>query len=192
MQRDPEAVTVAYYLSAVVVEYIAQTYGFPKIVAALKMFGEGKETPEVIQAITGRAVPAFDTEFRAYLAERLAPYKGTFRLPTVGLDDPLKLEVAADAAPRDAERRARVALAYYYDGDADKALAAANAALGVDGKNAIARYVAAEVSIRIGDTTRAKELYRGLVADGKDSFDVRSRLAQIAQAEGKLDEMVRH
>jgi tetratricopeptide (TPR) repeat protein len=192
MQPDPQGVTVAYYLSAVTVEYLATTYGFPKIVEALKLFGKGKETPEVITAITGKSVAAFDAEFRTYLGARLAPYQGTFRLPTVGTDDPTALEAAADAAPRDAERRARVALAYYYAGDADNALAAARATLAIDARHAVGRYIAAEVALRSGDVAGAKDLYRGLVGDGHDSFDIRSRLAQIAQAEGKPDEMVRH
>jgi tetratricopeptide (TPR) repeat protein len=192
MQPDAQGVTVAYYLSAVTVEYIAQTYGFPKIVEALKLFARGKETPEVIQAITGKAVAAFDAEFRTYLNIRLAPYQGTFRLPTLDLDDPVAAEVAADAAPRDADKRARVALAHYYAGDAEHALVAAKAALAVDARNPIARYIAAEVTLRGGDAARAGELYRSLVADGHDNFDIRSRLAQIAQAEGKIDEMVRH
>jgi len=191
MQPDPQAVVVAYYLSAVTVEYLAQTYGFPKMVEALKLFGRGKETPEVLQAITGRTVAELDTDFRAYLAERLRPYKGTFRLPTAGTEDPVAAAVAADAAPRDAGKRAQVALAHYYAGDADQALAAAGATLLLDPKNPIARYIKAEVSLRAGDVDRARELYRGLVTDGHDSFDLRSRLAQIAQAEGKIDEMVR-
>jgi tetratricopeptide (TPR) repeat protein len=38
---------------------------------------------------------------------------------------------------------------------------------------------------------RAKALYQGLIADGHDNFDLRSRLAQIAQGEGKLDDVER-
>jgi hypothetical protein len=37
MQPDQNAVVVAYYQSAVTIEYLVQTYGFPKIVEGLKM-----------------------------------------------------------------------------------------------------------------------------------------------------------
>jgi len=184
MQPDPQGVVVAYFLSAVTVEYIAQTYGFPKIVQALKLFAQGKETPEVIQTITGRSVAQFDADFKLYVDARLKAWKGTFRLPTKGFDDPTKLEVALAGAPKDPDRAAAVALAYYYAGDAEKTQAAAEAALALDAKNPIARYVLAEALMRGGDAAKSKALYQSLAADGHDSFDVRVRLAQIAQSDG--------
>ena len=126
MQPDQNAVVVAYYQSAVTIEYLVQTYGFSKIVDGLKMFGKGKETPEVLRTITGKPIPQLDAEFRKYLEVRLAPYAGTFKLPTRGFDDVTKLEIAEAAAPRDAKAKANVALGYYYGGDADKAFTAAD------------------------------------------------------------------
>lgn len=181
MQPDASAVVVAYYQSAVTIEYLVQTYGFPKIVQALKLFGKGKETPEVLQIITGKSIAQLDAEFRAYLDVRLRPYAGTFKLPTRGFDDLTKLEIAADAAPKDAKARAHVALGHYYGGEADKAQAAAQAALAIDPKQPIARYIVAEVALHKSDTAKAKALYVGLIADGHDSYDLRSRLAQLAQ-----------
>lgn len=189
MQPDASAVVVAYYQSAVTIEYLIQTYGFPKIVEALKLFGKGSETPAVLQAITGKTIAQLDTEFRKYLDIRLKAYAGTFKLPTRGFDDVTKLEIAADAAPRDAGARASVALGYYYAGDPEKATAAAAAALALDPKQPIARYIQAEIVLHQGDIARAKALYQGLIVDGHDSFDLRSRLAQIAQGEGKLDQV---
>jgi tetratricopeptide (TPR) repeat protein len=188
MQPDTNAVVVAYYQSAVTIEYLAQTYGFPKIVQALKLYGQGKETPEVLQAITGKSIADVDRDFRAYLDVRLAPYAGTFKLPSRGFDDVTKLEIAADAAPKDAKARAYVALGYYYAGDADKAGEAAKAALALDGKQPIARYIVAEIAVHVGDVKKAKELYAGLAADGHDSYDLRTRLAQLAQDEGDMTE----
>jgi tetratricopeptide (TPR) repeat protein len=185
MQPDASAVVVAYYQSAVTIEYLIATYGFPKIVQALKLFGKGSETPDVLQAITGKTIAQLDADFRKYLDIRLKPYAGTFKLPTRGFDDLTKLEIAADAAPKDARARANVALGAFYAGDAEKANAAANAALALDPKQPIARYILAEIVLHQGDLPRAKGLYHGLIADGHDSFDLRSRLAQIAEGEGK-------
>jgi len=191
VQPDPNAVVVAYYQSAVTIEYLVQTYGFPKIVEALKLYGKGRETPEVLQAITGKTVAALDTDFHQYLGIRLKAYAGTFKLPTRGFDDLTKLEIAADAAPKDAKAKAHIALGYYYAGDAEKAMAAAATALSLDGKQPIARYIQAEIVLHQNDVPKAKALYQGLIVDGYDSFDLRSRLAQIAQGEGKLDEVER-
>jgi Tfp pilus assembly protein PilF len=181
MQADAGEVVAAYFQSAVTIEYLAQTYGFPKIVAALKLYGQGKETPEVLQTITGKSIAQLDADFRKYLDIRLAPYAGTFKLPTKGLDDITKLEIAADAAPKDATAKSRVALGYYYGGDADKAGAAATAALALDPKQPIARYIMAEIAVHEGNAPKAKQLYSSLAADGHDSYDIRTRLAQIAQ-----------
>jgi len=184
MQPDQNAVIVAYYQSAVTIEYLVQTYGFGKIVEALKLYGKGKESPEVLQTITGKSIAALDADFRKYLDIRLAPYAGTFKLPTRGFDDVTKLEIAADAAPRDAKAKANVALGYFYAGDAEKAAAAATAAAALDPKQPIARYILAEVAMHKGDAPRARQLFRALAADGFDSSDVRARLAQIAAAGG--------
>ena len=191
VQPDPQKVVVAYYLSSVMIEYIAQTYGFAKIVDGLQRFGKGQETPEVIEAITGRTVAQFDADFRAYLDVRLKPYQGSFHLPTSGMQDVVELEKAVSARPRDAGTHARLALGHYYAGDADKAQAAADAALALDKRQPIAMYVAAEVSLRTGNAARAKELYEQLIAAGHDSFDLRSRLAQIAQDQGRVDDFER-
>jgi tetratricopeptide (TPR) repeat protein len=185
MQPDVSAVVVAYYQSAVTIEYLAQTYGFPKIVEALKLFGKGKETPEVLQAITGKPLATVDAEFRKYLDIRLKPYAGSFKLPTRGFDDLTKLEIAADAAPRDAKAKANVALGYYYGGEAEKAMGAAAAALALDPRQPIARYIEAEVVLHQGDQAKAKAIYQSLIADGHDNFDLRTRLAQIAQGDAK-------
>jgi tetratricopeptide (TPR) repeat protein len=189
MQPDANAVVVAYYLSAVTVEYLIQTYGFPRIVEALKLFGKGLETVEVMQTITGKPIAQLDLDFRKYLEARLKPYAGTFKLPTRGFDDVTKLEIAADAAPKDAKARAHVALGYYYAGDPEKATAAAVAALALDAKQPIARYITAEITLHQGDMAKAKSMFQGLIADGFDNFDLRSRLAQIAEGESKPDEV---
>ena len=191
MQPDQNAVVVAYFESAVTVEYLAQTYGFPKIVEALKLYGQGKETPEVLKAITGKTIPEIDKDFRAYLDIRLAAYKGTFKLPSRGFDDVTKLEIAADAAPKNATAKANVALGYYYGGDAEKAGTAAQAAIALDPKQPIARYILAEIAVHVGDAKRAHDLYAGLIADGHDSYDIRARLAQLAQEAGDAAELVK-
>jgi len=189
MQPDANAVVVAYFLSAVTIEWLAQTYGFPKLVEALELYGKGQETPEVLKAITGKTIAQLDADFRKYLEIRLAPYAGTFKLPSRGFDDVTKLEIAADAAPKDAKARANVALGYYYAGDADKAGSAANKAIALDPKNPIARYIVAEIAVHTGKAADAKKMYASLMADGHDSYDLRARLAQLAQEDGDAAEV---
>jgi len=192
MQPDQNAVVVAYYQSAVTIEYLATTYGFPKIVEALKLYGKGKETPEVLRTITGKTIAQLDTDFRKYLDIRLKPYAGTFKLPTRGFDDVTQLEIAADAAPKDGKARANVALGYYYQGEAEKSEANANAALALDPKQPIARFILAEIAVHKNDLAKAKKMYIALAADGFDNADLRARLAQMAEQEGNTVELEKH
>jgi predicted Zn-dependent protease len=120
---------------------------------------------------------------------RLAAYAGTFKLPTRGFDDLTKLEIAADAAPKDAQARANLALGYYYGGDAEKAGAAATRTLQLDAKNPVARYILAEIAMHTSDMDKARQLYTGLMAEGNDSYDMRARMAQIAQEDGDTAEV---
>src|ERR1041385_3112343 len=189
MRPDQQAVVVAYFLSAVTVEWLANTYGFPKIVEALKLYGKGQETPDVLKSITGKTIAQLDTDFHKYLDIRLAAYAGTFKLPTRGFDDVTKLEIAADAHPKDPASWANVSLGYYYGGDAEKAGKAADKALALDPKNAIARYIEAEIAMHSQDFPKAKQLYTSLMADGHDSYDLRARMAQLAQEDGDVAEV---
>ncbi|HEV7556740.1 MAG TPA: tetratricopeptide repeat protein, partial [Kofleriaceae bacterium] len=139
--------------------------------------------------ITGKTIAQLDSDFRKYLDVRLAPYAGTFKLPMVGFDDVTKLEIAADASPKDARAKANVALGYLYNNDAEKAEAAAKAALVLDPKQPIARYIEAEFALHNGDTAAAKRYFVGLANDGHDSYDIRTKLAQLAMADGATAEV---
>ncbi|ACY12805.1 tetratricopeptide repeat protein [Haliangium ochraceum] len=191
MRPSMQQVMVAYYQSAVTMEYIVETHGFDKVLEGLRLFGQGKETPEVIELITGHSVADFDTAFRAYLRHRLAPYRGSFRVPTEGFDDLDALRAAARAAEDDADAQAALALGHFYQGDAPGALQAAGRALELMPAHHLALYVSAEVALRQRDVDTALEHFRALIRAGGDSFDVRGRLGMIARLQDDLDEAIR-
>lgn len=187
MQPSAQAVTVAYYLSAVTIEYIVNAYGFAKIVKGLTLFGEGKETPEVIAAITGRTVAQFDREFRAYLEKRLAPYRGTLVLP--GREAELAdVVAAAKAKPEDLRAQVKLVAAYYFAGDADQAETVAKAVLARDSANAVALFVLGEVAWAKEDAKTASQYFGKVVQAGTDGLLVRTRLGETARALGKVQE----
>lgn len=190
MKPDMETVVVAYYLSSLTIEYIASHHGFDKIVEGLKLFGQGKETPEVVEIITGQKIAAFDKAFRVYLKQRLKPYHGTYSVPTQGYDDITKLEIAVDARPQDAGAHAALALGHFFKGNVGPAKAAAEQALGLDRGNRIALYVTGELHLKARELTEAKKTYHALIAAGGDSFDIRGRLAMIARHEKDFAEAI--
>ncbi len=180
MRPSSQEVVVAYHLSSVTIEFLVSRYGFPKIVEALKLFGKGKETPEVIEKITGKSVAAFDKEFRKHLLRRLAPYKGSLHLPNSGMNDVPALVKAATDNAKDAQAQARAALGQFYNGDAPKAAISAAKAMKLDPKNATALYVSAELAMKARKVKEATQLYEALIKSGNDSFDVRVRLSMLA------------
>ncbi|HUS65099.1 MAG TPA: tetratricopeptide repeat protein [Kofleriaceae bacterium] len=188
MKPNMQEVVVAYHTASLAVEFLARTYGFPKIVDALKLYGKGLETPAVLEKITGKKMAALDAEFRKHLEVRLAPYAGTFQLPLAGMDDVAPLKKAAAAKPKDAAAQARLALGHFYEGEAAPAQAAAERALALDPQQTWALYVAAELALRQGDHDAARGLYERMIQAGADSFDVRARLGTIA-AGAKDDEL---
>lgn len=188
MKPSMQSVIVAYYLSSVTIEFIVANWGFDAIVDALKLFAKGHETPEVIEKITGKKVAEFDEAFRAYLAIRLAPYDGTFRVPTEGFDDITALQVAVDADPKNPDVHANLGLGLFFNADVNAAWTAAEKAIELDPKHKLATYLLAELSIQKQDFGAAETHYKKLIANGADSFDVRGRMALLAKHQNKLDE----
>jgi tetratricopeptide (TPR) repeat protein len=191
MKPNMQEVVVAYHTSSLAVEYLAQTYGFNKIVAALKLFGQGLETPEVLEKMSGKRLAVLDGDFRAWLEARFAPYQGTFHLPG-NLGKLSALSRAAAAAPKSAEAQARLALGQFYEGQAPRARAAAEKALALYADQHLALYVLAELDLREGDTASAKKRYESLIETGADNFDLRVRLGQVEINRGDFDRAIRH
>ena len=191
MKPSMQKVVVAYYLSSLTIEYIASHHGFDKIVEGLRLFGEGKETPEVVERITGQKIPDFDKAFQKYLRARLAPYKGTFNVPTEGFDDITKLQIAVDARPKDAGAHAALALGHFFEAKARDAMKAAEAALALDAKNRIALYVKGEIQLKMRATNEAEKTFHALIAAGGDNFEVRGRLAMLARSRNDMDEAIK-
>ncbi len=191
MKPNMQEVVVAYHLSSLAIEYLARTYGFAKIVTGLKLYGQGLETPAVLEQMTGKKIATLDADFRKYLEARLAPYKGTFVVPTLKRDLKALARTAA-ASPKDPHAHSRLALAHFEEGEARPAGAAADRALALDPRNRLALYIKAELAWREGDRADAEAGYQALIGAGADSFDIRSRLALIASSKGDTATAEKH
>jgi tetratricopeptide (TPR) repeat protein len=65
--RYPNQVVISYFQAGLVCRMIDETWGFPKLVDLLRGFGEGKETPDNLQAVLGVSAEEFDRQFKAYI-----------------------------------------------------------------------------------------------------------------------------
>ena len=71
-------VTVAYYAASQMLVYTVTEFGMPKVVEALKLWGQGLRTPDVLQRAFGLSAADYDKTFRAWALARLGRYKGQF------------------------------------------------------------------------------------------------------------------
>ena len=58
--------------------FTVEQFGMPKVVEALKLWGQGVRTPEVIQRAFGVSASDYDARYRAWELQKLARYKGQF------------------------------------------------------------------------------------------------------------------
>jgi tetratricopeptide (TPR) repeat protein len=180
-------VVIAYQQSSLVIAYLVDTYGFPKIVEALKMFGAGKKEEDVFPTITGKKLEQLDEEFKAYLHKRYSYYDKGFLFDKAAHQDLAAAQKHADAKPQDAAAQAELAAVLLATGK-EESIAQAKKALALDPKNALAGYVLAEGLWASKDDAGARKQFEALLAQGTDGYDIRFALGQMAAKAGDLDE----
>jgi tetratricopeptide (TPR) repeat protein len=178
----PEDVLTAYYASSMVVVYLIGRFGFDKVPAMLSAWGEGEQTPEVIQSVLGLSVEDLDRDFRAFTRTRLAPRAAEFVVDLGRYRDLPALRTASAAAPRDAHATAALAAGLLVSGDAQEGKRAAEAALALDAHEPTAHYLLAELAMGGDDARGADAHLRDLLASRHDGYDVRTLAARVSLA----------
>jgi len=182
--RSQSHIVVAYHQAALVVTFLAKRFGFPKIVEALKLFGDGKRTKEVLEKISGQSIAALDSEFRADLRKQLSAYEGTFYVrPSDYADfDGLKLQIRN--TPQSAKLHGLLAVAMVRSGG-DPAEVAGEVAVArkLDPRCKEAILAEAELHQKLGKKAEAEKLFQELISVGGDGFDVRQRLGDLYAAQ---------
>jgi tetratricopeptide (TPR) repeat protein len=175
---DGADVTVAYYASSQMLVFTVEQFGMNKVVDALKLWGQGVRTPEVIQRAFGLSAADYDAKYRAWEMQKLTRYKGQFlfRDRAVSLED-AKAKVAA--SPGDAKAHAQLALALFQARKGVEARAEIDAALKIDPANMTAHYVAAKASA--DDPTASKAHLDAIKSAGGDGFQVEMGYAELAE-----------
>jgi tetratricopeptide (TPR) repeat protein len=159
--------------------FTVEQFGMPKVVEALKLWGQGLRTPDVIQRAFGVAPSEYDARYRAWQMQKLARYGGQFlfRDRPQALDDARK---AAAAAPNDPKAHSDLAIAYMRARQPQDAQREVDAALKIDPANQTAHYVAAKIVVG-EDPAAARGHLEAIKKAGGDGFQVEMGLAQIAE-----------
>jgi Flp pilus assembly protein TadD len=177
---DVADVTMAYYAASQISVFIAQEFGFPKLVSMLPRWGEGQRTPEVVKGALGVTPEELDRRYRAWLQPRLARYAKQYvpDLHVAPLDEARK---AARKEPGDAKRQVALALALLADGQKAEGEAVLAEALRLDPKQPDAHYVKVRLAVKEKNLAEAERLLNKMVADGHDGYAVRMKLADLAE-----------
>lgn len=185
----PNGVVIAYHQSSLVIHYLVEKYGFPKIVEALKLYGQGKHDNEVLTSITGKTLDQLDTEFRAFLTQRYERYTQGFLFDPPSGSESARLKKEATDRPSDAAAQAAYAAALLKDADA--AQTQARKALGLDPKNTLARFVLAE-ALSGSDPKAARKEYETLLQQGTDGYAIRIALGRLTAMGGDMEAAIKH
>lgn len=192
--KDLSNIVVAYHEAALAVDFLVRTYGFPKIVEALKMFATGKRTREVLPAISGRTLGELDAAFKADLKARFKAYEGTFYIRPSEYSDleGLAKQIAnlreKGQQPGAARLSGLLAVALGRSGgDPAEIKAAIAAALKLDPGCKEALLADGELLQRLGKPAEAEARFQELIAKGGDGFDVRQRLGDSLSAREQYD-----
>jgi tetratricopeptide (TPR) repeat protein len=177
-----EEMTVAYYAASQMLVFTAEQFGMPKIVKALKLWGEGARTPAVIERAFGVSPAEYDAKYRAWELAKLARYKGQYLFDdhAVPVDD---AKARATAAPNDAKAHAAYALALLREKKADEAKAEIAEALRLDPNELDARFLAVKIAEASPDAAVMQSQLQAMQRGGGDGYTVQMALAGVADAQ---------
>jgi cellulose synthase operon protein C len=176
-----EDMTVAYYASSQMVVFTAEQFGMPKIVKALKLWGEGVTTPKVIERAFGIPAAEFDTRYRSWELAKLSRYAGQFVFDEHAL--PLadaKAKVAS--SPNDAKAHAAYALSLLQASKSDPAKQELDEALRLDPNELHAHYMLTKLSASAHDFGAMQSHVEAMQKAGGDGYALQMALAELAKA----------
>jgi tetratricopeptide (TPR) repeat protein len=75
----PEQLGFSYYEASLVCEWIAETHGFAVLVAMLRGYGDGQDTPRVVHTVLGVDLETLERDFGDWLEQRFATQLASLR-----------------------------------------------------------------------------------------------------------------
>ncbi len=184
--RDVSHMVVTYHQAAEEVMFLVRRFGFDVVPRALQLFAQGKETPEVIETVTGMNLAAYDRAFVDDLRARLLPYEHNFYVRNSDFSDVEALRDRIADHPEDARAKGLMAMALIRAQQGDEAQKIIDQA-----KSASAPEVelaAAEILMLRKSRPAAKVLLEALISEGHDGYDARLWLGKLAVDDGNVAE----
>ncbi|MGQ9591180.1 MAG: tetratricopeptide repeat protein, partial [Planctomycetota bacterium] len=108
--KHPRQILLSYFQGCLVVQYVAERWGFDAVRKLLRAYGEDKSTRAVFEEVFGLSLEEFDRGFFAYVAEWVAK---TGYEPEISSEAIPRLEAAVEADPGGVEKLVELAWAYH-------------------------------------------------------------------------------
>ena len=178
--RGPN-VMFAYYLGGLICEFIAGDFGFEKIVAMLKAYGEDKQTLQVLDEVLGVSQEEFDTRLGGWLEKYVSGYKLMPRWSGRALRE---AKGRFEDDPRDLDAVATLAEAYLARGSMVDALNYLGKGLAIDESEPRLLLVRGMVAFRSGRLDEAERWLTKFFEAGGDDLDARLAMAKIRDVAG--------
>jgi tetratricopeptide (TPR) repeat protein len=170
-------------------EYMVERYGFEKIVAMLKAYGEDKQTEQVLSEVLGISPAEYDDGFREWVGRYVSGYRLFPRWSKKALT---KFRERAAEDPKDVDALAKIAWAYFQRGNSVDALSWLGRAWALDPKRPDLLALRGRVAMSTGRKDKAREWYGKYLDAGGDDFDTRMHLAKLAEEENAFDQAFEH
>ncbi len=182
-----EEIGLAYYASSRLVESLARLHGRGSFTAMLRGWGEGKATEEVARSVLGRGSAELDREFREFLQSELGHYQRQLLPPDV-TTSVADAKAAVERAPTDEDAALDLVAAELDAGRFADAKRDFERAQKIANKRQSPRFLwlAAQLAALEQRLPAAADALQQLLALGKDGFDVRMLLAQLASRRGDV------
>ncbi|HEV8549878.1 MAG TPA: tetratricopeptide repeat protein, partial [Polyangiaceae bacterium] len=174
-------VGTAYYASSRLVALLGEKHGMKALAGMLRLWGEGKSTPDVFQGALGITPAEEDRRFGASLDAMLARYQAQF----VPISRTGSLELASEVArrePKNAARQAARALTLFRAGETEVAESALEQARAIDATDPDVRFLGARFALADGKPDRAVSELRALIGEKHDGYAVEMLLSDAAAA----------
>ncbi len=188
-----DEMSLAYYHASRVAEFVHTRWGSDDVRAMLVAWGEGLQTPAVVERVLKLDVAAFDLAFDTWLGQRLAVATDHQQLKIRKLASERDAWLlAADKPGASAEELGLAALAAALERRFDDAKALSNRALRLAPTEPHGLFARAVARTRDGDRAGAGADVDAILAGGVDGRYVRELGVDVARAAGDTAGQIRH
>ncbi|MEZ5990539.1 MAG: tetratricopeptide repeat protein [Planctomycetota bacterium] len=173
-----------YYQGGLIARFLAEKYGFEKLVDLVKAYAEDKSTEQIFEEVLGIDAKEFDRLFLAHVEGMVGHLK---LVPTIDEEALGGLILRVAKHPDDLEARLMLAAGYVQRGDSVDAGTQFRAIRDLDPENGQALLLRARLAMQRKDPKLARDLLETGFGRGGDDFDSRMMLAGLLLEAGRRD-----